>query len=135
MIQASQRFEQTKGAVVLVFAKPHILGAFLHCLRDRASLIRLPRHIEERALLLKEENEQPLSAADQLIRMSYRYKITWIELDDEFVTGRYYGPQNIEQFEKVATINAALKLHKNDPKIIRLVIIEGNSLRLAGKHI
>ena len=76
LIQASQRFEQTKGTVFHVFAKPHIRGAILHYLRDRASLIRLPRHVEERALLLKEEDEQTFSAADQLIRMSYRYKTT-----------------------------------------------------------
>jgi RNA polymerase sigma-B factor len=45
LIQASQRFEQTKGTVFHVFAKPHIRGAILHYLRDRASLIRLPRHV------------------------------------------------------------------------------------------
>ena len=67
--------------------------------------------------------------------MSNRYKTTWVELDDEFVKGRYYGLQNLDQFEQVAKINSALKLHMNDPKIIRLVIFEGNSLRLAGKHI
>ena len=136
MTQASQRLEQTKGTVFYVFAKPHIRGAILHCPRDRANLIRLPRHVEERALLLKEENEQKLSAADQLIRMSYRHKKTWVELDDEFMTGRYYGLQNTEQCEQEAKINSALqKLHKSDQKIIRLVIFEGNSLRLAGKHI
>ena len=47
LIQASQRFEQTKGTVFHVFAKPHIRGAILHYPRDRASLIRLPRHVEE----------------------------------------------------------------------------------------
>ena len=49
LIKASQRFEHIKGTVFHVFAKPHIRGAILHYLRDRASLIRLPRHIEERA--------------------------------------------------------------------------------------
>ena len=136
LIQASQRFEQTKGTVFHVFAKPHIRGAILHYLRDRASLIRLPRHVEERALLLKEENEQTLSAADQLIRMSYRYKTTWVELDDEFMTGKSEGLQNIERREQVAEINRALqKLNKSDQNIIRLVIFEANSLRLAGKAI
>ena len=76
LIQASQRFEQTKGTVFHVFAKPHIRRENLNYLRDRASQIRFPRHIEERSLLLKEENEQTFSAADQLIRMSYRYKTT-----------------------------------------------------------
>ena len=52
------------------------------------------------------------------------------------MTGRYYGLKNIERCEQAAKISSALqKLHKNDQKIIRLVIFEGNSLRLAGKAI
>ena len=39
LIEASQRFEQTKGTVFNVFAKPHIRGAILHYPRDKASLI------------------------------------------------------------------------------------------------
>ena len=108
----------------------------LHYLRDNASLIRLPRHVEERALLLRNKNEQTFSAAHDLVLQSFRYKTTWVEFEDEFMTGRYYGLQNIEDCKQVAKINSALqKLHKNDQKIIRLVIFEGNSLRLAGKHI
>ena len=52
------------------------------------------------------------------------------------MTGRYYGLQNIERCEQAAKIKSALRnLQKNDQKIIRLVIFEGNSLRLAGKKI
>ena len=91
-----------------VFAKPHIRGVILHYLRDGANLIRLPRHVEERELLLKEENEQTLSAADHLIRMSYRYKTRWVELDDEFMTGKCDGLQNIERRDQVVEINRAL---------------------------
>ena len=40
LIQASQRFQHTKGTLFHVFAKPHIRGAILHYLRDNASLIR-----------------------------------------------------------------------------------------------
>ena len=136
LIQASQRFQHTKGTLFHVFAKPHIRGAILHYLRDNASLIRLPRHVEERALLLRNKNEQTFSSADSLVQQSYRHKTTWVEFEDEFMTGRYYGLQNIERCEQAAKINSALqKLHKNDQKIIRLVIFEGNSLRLAGKNI
>ena len=133
LIQASQRFKQTKGTVFHVFAKPHIRGAILHHLRDRASLFRLPRHLEERALLLKEENERTFCAADQLIRMIYRYKTRWVELDDEFMTGKCDGLQNFERREQVAEINRALQLlNESDQNIICLVIFEGNSMRLAG---
>ena len=96
----------------------------------------MPRHVEERALLLKVENEQTLSAADQLIRMSYRYKTTWVELDEEFMTGKSEGLQNIERREQVAEISRALqKLSKIDQSINHLVIFKGNRLRLAGKTI
>ena len=47
LIQASQRFRNTKGTLFHVFAKHHIRGAILHYLRDNASLIRLPRNVEE----------------------------------------------------------------------------------------
>ena len=130
-----QIFRHTKGTLFHVFAKPHIRGAIFHYLRDNASLIRLPRHVEERALLLRNKNEQTFSAADSLAQQSYRHKTTWVEFEDEFMTG-YYGFQNIERCEQAAKINSALqKLHKNDQKIIRLVIFEGNSLRSAGKNI
>ena len=85
---------------------------------------------------LKKENEQILSAADQLVQLSYKYKTTWVELDDEFMTDKCDGFQNIERREQLAEINRALqKLNKSDQNIIRLVIFEGNSLRLAGKAI
>ena len=45
-------------------------------------------NIEERALLLRDENEQTLSAAYQIAQLSYRYKATWVEPDDEFMTGK-----------------------------------------------
>ena len=68
--------------------------------------------------------------------MSYRYKTGWVELDGEFMKGKCDGLQNIERRAQVAEINRALKkLNKSDQDIIRLVIFEGNSLRLAGKVI
>ena len=52
------------------------------------------------------------------------------------MTGKYDGLQNIERREQVAEINRALqKLNKSDQNIIRLVIFEGNSLRLVRKAI
>ena len=52
------------------------------------------------------------------------------------MTGKYDGLKNIELREQVAEINSALeKLNKSDQNNIRLMIFEGNSLRLAGKSI
>ena len=77
-----------------------------------------------------------MSATDQLVRMSCRYKATWIELDDDLMKSNYYGLKNIERREQVAEINRTIqKLNKSDQKIIHLMIFEGNSLRLAGTAI
>ena len=135
MIQASQCFELKRNCVQRFRETPYT-SVIIHYLRGRVNLILLPRHIEERALLLKEENERKLSADSQLIRMRYKYKTRWVKLDDEFRKNKCGGLQNIERREQVAEINRALqKLNKSDQNIIRLVIFEGNSLRLAGKAI
>ena len=81
-------------------------------------------------------NEQTFGAADQLVRMSYKYKTTRVEIDDEFITSKYDGLQNIERRGQVAEINRALqKMNKSDHNIINLVTFEGNSMRLVGKSI
>ena len=52
------------------------------------------------------------------------------------MAGKCDGLQNIERKEQVAEINRGLEnLNKNDQNIIRLVIFEGDSLRLTGKKI
>ena len=42
-------------------------GAILDCLRNKKNPIILPRHVEGRALLLREENEKTISNAVQLV--------------------------------------------------------------------
>ena len=86
LIKASQRYKQTEENTFHVFAKSHIRGAILHYLRDSASLVRLPRRVEERALLIRDKNEQTLCPSDQLIRQSYKYKTNWRELDEQSIT-------------------------------------------------
>ena len=65
LIKASQRYIQTEKNSFHVFAKSHIRGAILHYLRDSASLVRLPRLVEERALLLREKKERKMSSVLQ----------------------------------------------------------------------
>ena len=136
LIKASRSFKQTQGNSFHAFAKPHIRGAILHYLRDNASLVRLPRGVEERAIKLKKENEQTLSNADRMIQQSYKYKSNWIELDEEYMKGKTYGTIDMELLERTIKIKHAMrKLTKNEQRIIQLVIIEGTSLRKAGKMI
>lgn len=136
LIKASQRFKQTEEASFHVFARSHIRGAILHYLRDSASLVRLPRLVEERALLLREKNELTLCPADQLIRQSYKYKTKWRELDEQFIAASSNSLVDIETKEKANTIKLALQeLAMNERIIIQLVIVEGVSLRKAGKKL
>ena len=136
LIKASQRYIQTEKNSFHVFAKSHIRGAILHYLRDSASLVRLPRLVEEQALLLREKNELTLCPADQLIRQSYKHKIKWKELDEHFIAASSNSLVDIETKEKANTIKLALQeLAMNERIIIQLVIVEGVSLRKAGKKL
>ena len=136
LIKASQRFKQTEETSFHVFARSHIRGAILHYLRDSAGLVRLPRLVEERALLLREKKEPTLCPADQLIQQSYKYKTNWRELDEQFIAASSNSLVDIELKEKANTMKLALQeLAVNERIIIQLVIVEGVSLRKAGKKL
>ena len=136
LIQASQRYQLKQGNSFPAFAKPHIRGAILHYLRDHASLVRLPRGVEERALRIRGKDERNLSNTDRLILQTYKFKSNWIELNEEFVRVKSNESEDIELEEQNNKIEYAIqKLSKNEQKIIHLVIVEGKSLRNAGKTI
>ena len=78
LINASDRFNQTQASSFNVFAKLHIRGAILHYLRDSASLVCLPRQVEERSLKIRDKSEQVLSTEDQVIRQQYKHKSNWV---------------------------------------------------------
>ena len=134
LIQASQRFQQKQGDSFPAYAKPHIRGAILHYLRDHASLVRLPRGVEERALKIRGKDEQALNNSDRLILQHYKFKTKWVELNEEYLMGRYDEIINMEWKEQNSRINSARQtLPEDQQNIIQLVIVEGNSLRKAGK--
>jgi RNA polymerase sigma-B factor len=134
LIQASQRFQQKQGDSFPAYAKPHIRGAILHYLRDHASLVRLPRGVEERALKIRGKDEQALNNSDRLILQHYKFKTKWVELNEEYPMGKYDEIINMEWKEQNSRINSARQtLPEDQQNIIQLVIVEGNSLRKAGK--
>lgn len=47
LLRAAERFEAATSTPFDAFARPHIRGAILHYLRDRAQPIRLPRRLQE----------------------------------------------------------------------------------------
>ena len=47
LLRAAERYEGSRDVPFTAFARPHIRGAILHYLRDRAAIIRLPRNVQE----------------------------------------------------------------------------------------
>ena len=100
------------------------------------SLVRLPRGVEERAIKIRGEDERTLNNIDQLILQNYKFKSNWKELNEECVGATCNGSDDMELKEQNQKIKLAMKkLAKNEQIIIQLVIVEGNSLRKAGKII
>ena len=49
LLRAAERYEGSKNVPFAAFARPHVRGAILHYLRDRAAIIRLPRRVQDQA--------------------------------------------------------------------------------------
>ena len=106
LIKAYSRYEAQRGTPFQSFAKPHIRGAILHFLRDRAGLVRLPRALEERAMkMMRNPEGTPLSAADALAVDHYRSKQHWVEFNDDLLDDRPEGIDLIERSEDWGRVN------------------------------
>ena len=96
----------------------------------------MPRQVEERALKLRDKSEHVLSPDDQIIKQQYKYKSKWVELNEEYLPDRKFCWKAIEMSEQYEQIQLALKtLTQDDQDIVRLVVVEGASLRTAGKNL
>ena len=131
LIKAYNRYEAEQGAPFPSFAKPHIRGAILHFLRDRAGLIRLPRAVEERAMkMVRNPERSPLSAADALAVDHYRSKQHWVEFNDDLLDDRPEGIDLVERSEAWSRVNKLFRtLEKDDQCALQMVVIDGMSLR------
>ena len=131
LIKAYNRYEAQRGAPFPSFAKPHIRGAILHFLRDRAGLIRLPRAVEERAMkMVRDPERTPLSAADAMAVDHYRSKQHWVEFNDDLLDDRPEGIDLVERSETWSRVNKLFRtLEKDDQRALQMVVIDGMSLR------
>ena len=131
LIKAYNRYEAQRGAPFPSFAKPHIRGAILHFLRDRAGLIRLPRAVEERAMkMVRNPERSPLSAADALAVDHYRSKQHWVEFNDDLLDDRQEGIDLVERSEAWSRVNKLFRNLENDDQCaLQMVVIDGMSLR------
>ena len=131
LIKAYNRYEAQRGAPFPSFAKPHIRGAILHFLRDRAGLVRLPRAVEERAMkMMRNPEGTPLNAADALAVDHYRSKQHWVEFNDALLDDRPDVIDLVERSEAWSTVNKLFRtLEKDDQRALQMVVIDGMSLR------
>lgn len=133
LIRASRQFKSHRATPFIAFARPHIRGAILHYLRDSAGLIRLPRGVEERAQRLTRCSEADLTSQDQQILSLYRSKGRWTCLHEDSLAATTNDLQAMEQQGDRRRLRDAMnKLPKQEKVAIKVVILEGLSLRQAG---
>ena len=137
LIKAYNRYEAQRGAPFPSFAKPHIRGAILHFLRDRAGLIRLPRAVEERAMkMVRNPERSPVSAADAMAVDHYRSKQHWVEFNDDLLDDRPEGIDLVERSEARSRVNKLFRtLEKDDQRALQMVVIDGMSLRQTAQRL
>ena len=137
LIKAYSRYEAQRGTPFPSFAKPHIRGAILHFLRDRAGLVRLPRALEERAMkMMRNPEGTPLSAADALAVDHYRSKQHWVEFNDGLLDDRPEGIDLIERSEAWGRVNELFRnLEKDDQRALQMVVLDGMSLRQTAQQL
>ena len=96
----------------------------------------MPRQVEEYALKLRDKSEECLGPDDQIIKRQYKYKTKLVELKKESLLDRKFYWRAIERSEKYKQIQLSPKsLTQDEQDIIRLVVVEGASLRTAGKKL
>jgi len=136
LIKACNRFEPHRGHSLTSFAKPHIRGAILHFLRDKVGLIRLPRAVEERAMQITKHSEKCTNAMDALDVHHYRHKHHWVEFNDDLVDETPDGIETIERSEDWRRVRLMFRrIHPEEQCAVRMVVIEGMSLRVTAQQL
>ena len=137
LIKAYNRYEAQRGAPFPSFAKPHIRGAILHFLRDRAGLVRLPRAVEERAMkMMRNPESSTLSAVDALAVDHYRSKQHWVEFNDDLLDTRLVGIDLVERSEARSRVNKLFyNFEKEDQRPLEMAVIDGMSLWQAAQQV
>ena len=118
LLRAAERYEGQRDVPFSAFARPHIRGAILHYLRDRASIIRLPRAVQNSA----EDVGAGFNAASQQRRL--------LPLVDDLVSQDADHCRDLEQRENRLKLAEALQgLPSQERVALMEVILQGQSLR------
>ena len=136
LIKAADRYHVPSPVPFSAFARPHIRGAILHYLRDQASLVRLPRRLEERAQHLLREGTEAVGPEDAMVIWQYRCKNRWAELPDQRTDSTADALESLEKRDRYQKLNLGLlQLPDQERHAVQAVILQGKSLRAAGKEL
>ena len=118
LLRAAERYEGSRDVPFQAFARPHIRGAILHYLRDRAAVIRLPRSVQDQTV----DAGAGFNAASQQRRI--------VNLQEEVLAADEPGCERLDQTETRRKIAAAMGLLSAEERTALVqVILNGRSLR------
>ena len=149
LIRAAELYDASHGTPFAAFARPHIRGAILHHLRDRAPLVRLPRRLAE---LRERLRQAPLSAEASAVAMDRQgQSLQWllerqhrlnhpIPLDsvepggfDAELLGWEQDPEPMAEALPLADLLAGLALQERE--VVTRVVLTGGSYRQVGREL
>ena len=123
LLRAAERYEGQREIPFSAFARPHIRGAILHYLRDKAAIIRLPRALQNR----DRDVGAGFNAATQQRRL--------VHLDDDLISQETDPTSELDRREHLRQLAQALqRLSRQERTALEQVILKGQSLRDVGNQ-
>ena len=123
LLKAADTFSTERCTPFKAFARPHIRGAILHYLRDKATVVRYPRQLQENQDL----RTQGTHRRGALLRRVYCNEETIADTMSE-------TDQPTEEVERSELIQDSLRsLSEPERSAIQIVVLEGRSLRSAAQ--
>ena len=123
LLRAAERYEGQREIPFSAFARPHIRGAILHYLRDKAAIIRLPRALQSS----DRDVGAGFNAATQQRRL--------VSLADDLISKETDATIELDRSEQRRQLNQALqRLSRQERIALEEVILKGQSLRDVGNQ-
>ena len=124
LLRAAERYEGQRDIPFSAFARPHIRGAILHYLRDKAAIIRLPRALQTS----DRDAGAGFNAATQQRRL--------VPLDDDLISNESDPTSELDRSEYRRQLTGALqRLSRQERIALEEVILKGQSLRDVGHQV
>ena len=123
LLRAAERYEGQRKIPFSAFARPHIRGAILHYLRDKAAIIRLPRALQSS----DRDVGAGFNAAPQQRRL--------VSLADDLISQETDATIELDRSEFRRQLSQAIqRLSRQERIALEEVILKGQSLRDVGNQ-